>query len=213
MKKLFFTFVLFFSISIVCQSQVTYGVKLGLNSSSMVFTPSEGKYATASKMSLSGGVFGVYKVNEIFSIQPELLYSFVGAKTPGIKNQVKYNLSYVSLPILANYVSEPFSFFAGPQISYLVSAKGKVKAVNDQSYKADLKENFKNIDLAMLLGVSYDTEYGIGGYVRLQLGLMNIATNKQFENQFPGTGPDVKTVVNAVQIGLHYKFLKNKAKK
>ena len=212
MIKSFTIIAALFFCSFKSNGQTTFGVNFGFNSSNLAFTIPDRSFATDSRKGLYVGLTAEYKLNINVSIQPEVNFATVGAKTLGVLNRNTFKLNYVNVPILGLFNSEPFSFYGGPQVSYLISATG-IQKINGQDTKYDIKGNFKSIDVSALLGVGYTMENGFGGDVRFQLGIINVADNKNPTVVFPGTGPDSKINVNAVQLGFHYKFLKKKIKK
>lgn len=212
MRKIFIIIATLFLFTYSTEAQTTLGFNLGFNSSSLSFTVPVGSFNTDSRKGLYAGISAEYHVNEVFSVQPELNFGLYGAKTLGVLNRTTYNLSYVNLPILGVFISEPFSFYGGPQVSYLSSANGIIKKNGDDT-KYDIKGDFKSVNTTALLGVGYTLENGLGIDVRFQIGFFNIANNKSPEIEFPGLGPDTKIDMNAVQLGIHYKFLKKKVQK
>lgn len=212
MRKLFILLSAIFLISFSTKAQTTFGVNLGFNSSNLAFTLPEGSYGTDSRKGLYAGLTADYEINEVLFFHPEINLAMVGAVRPGIKNRTTFNLNYVNVPLMVSFISEPFSFYGGPQVSYLISSKGIIKKDGIDT-KFDLKDNFKNIDISALLGVGYTMENGFGGDVRFQLGYFNIANNNKPNIYFPSLTADSKINVNAVQLGFHYKFLKKKEKK
>lgn len=128
--------------------EIKYGFKAGLNLSSL-----RGDYPTntgnitfdnKSKIGFNIGGFAEYKINNKFSLQPELLIS-----TQGGIFETKYNyhnntygdyyekvtqttkLTNLNLPILLKYyVMEKLSLEFGPQIGFVVGAKIKLDYVD-----------------------------------------------------------------------------------
>lgn len=207
MRKILFTlgFLMFFGIAAMAQKP-TFGVKFGLNSSNVSFTPPEGTFGTNPIIDLYAGVFTEIHRSEVFSIQPEIFITRVGARTPGLNNRVKYHLTYAEIPLLFNFISEPFIFYAGPQLNILLDARGETK-VNGKRYSQNIKENFKGFDASAVIGTAYQFENGFGIDLRFQMGFLNTANNK-INNGFPGTGPDTRAEVNATQLGVFYKWVK-----
>jgi opacity protein-like surface antigen len=77
------------------------------------------------------------KVFENFAIQPELLYSTQGAELEGLGDQVKNELGYLSIPVLAKFylTSNELSLELGPQASFLVSERNEVDANDTNSFE------------------------------------------------------------------------------
>ena len=117
------------------------------------------------------GVLGHIHISRQFALQPEIVYSAQGAQLKTTLGTAKYNLDYINVPILFQYMwDNGFRIEAGPQIGFLVSAKSKI---NDIS--TDNKENVETIELAASFGASYiHPATGFGIDARYNLGLTNI---------------------------------------
>lgn len=76
------------------------------------------------------------------------------------------------------YVTEGLSLQAGPQIGFLLSAKGKTEASAmglSIEEEEDVKDEFKGLDFGLNFGAGYELENGLGFDVRYNLGLSNIS--------------------------------------
>ena len=125
-------------------SPVRFGLKAGLNVSSLSNSD------TNSKAGFYGGVFANIPVAQDFSVQPEVLYSGMGAKAKA-NSDVKLNMDYIAVPVMLQYNALPNLYVeAGPQFSFLVSAKGK-----DNNGSVDVKDGFKTFDFGLGLGAGY----------------------------------------------------------
>ncbi len=188
MKRVFLSIaIITISITMVnAQSGTSFGIKGGITASNLKFSGSGVNVTFDSKIGFYGGVFAEIGVSDNFAVQPELLYSLLGAKSQG----ETLNLSYVSVPVLAKYLKDGLSIVAGPQISILVSAQ-------DKSGGGDIKDQFKSTEIAGVIGAGYTTLSGFGFDARYQLGLSDIAKD---------TEGDGKIKSNAFMFGIHYKF-------
>jgi hypothetical protein len=134
------------------------------------------------------GLLGHIHFDNQFAIQPEIVYSAQGAKI----GDTKYNLDYINVPVLFQYMFDNgFRIQAGPQVSFLVSAKSKLN-----NNTTDNKDNLKPIDFGLSIGASYvvpSTGFGIDA--RYNLGLTNI--NKDSA---------VKSTNRGLQLGVFYIF-------
>ncbi|WP_419870879.1 porin family protein [Chryseobacterium sp. CT-SW4] len=165
----------------------TFGVKAGLNISSI--SDSDGK----SKAGFYGGVLMNVPVASSFSVQPEVLYSGLGAKNDG-SPELKVNLDYISVPVMFQYNATPeFYLEAGPQFSFLVNSKFKY-----QSLSVDANDYMKTFDFGIGIGAGYYFQQKFGITARYVAGVTDIM--KEI------SGYDVKGKNNVFQIGLAYKF-------
>ncbi|HSB93168.1 MAG TPA: porin family protein [Flavitalea sp.] len=162
-----------------------FGIKGGVNIANLNL---ESDADLSSKTSFYLGGLAHLHISQHFAIQPELMYSGQGAKYD--ETDDKINLNYITLPILAQYMTgSGFRLETGPQVGALVSAKVKH---NDNS--TDIKDEYKKIDFSWAFGAGYVSNSGLGIDARYNLGLSNIND---------GTS---KIKNNVFQIGLFYQF-------
>ncbi|RLJ32522.1 opacity protein-like surface antigen [Chryseobacterium sp. 7] len=173
------------STSTAASSPVRFGLKAGLNISSISNSDLN------SKAGFYGGVFANIPVAQDFSVQPEVLYSGLGGKYKG-NSDIKLNTDYIAVPVMLQYNLIPNLYVeAGPQFGFLISAKGKGNGAS-----VDVKDNFKTFDFGLGLGAGYYFTQNIGVNVRYTAGLSDIPKNN--------TGDASRNGV--FQIGLAYKF-------
>ena len=167
-------------------SPVRFGLKAGLNVSTI------SNYDVNSKAGFYAGVFANIPVAQDFSVQPEVLYSGMGAKSKHDSSD-KLNLDYIAVPVMFQYNALPNLYLeAGPQFGFLVSAKNKFNGGS-----IDVKDGTKGFDFGLGLGAGYYFTPNIGVNVRYVAGLTDIAKNRI-------GGDSAKN--GAFQVGLAYKF-------
>ncbi|AKK74174.1 opacity protein [Chryseobacterium gallinarum] len=167
-------------------SPVRFGLKAGLNISSVSNSDMN------SKAGFYGGVFANIPVAQDFSVQPEVLYSGMGAKAKA-NSDVKLNLDYIAVPVMFQYNALPNLYLeAGPQFSFLINSKVKYP-----SGSIDAKDAHKTFDFGLGLGAGYYFTPNIGVNVRYVAGLTDIAKNR--------IGGD-SSKNGVFQLGLAYKF-------
>ncbi|MGG5207583.1 porin family protein [Chryseobacterium sp. MIQD13] len=204
-------------------SPVTFGVKAGLNASTLTQSDDSYDYNSNEKMKAGfhAGVFANIPVAEKFSIQPELLFSQLGSKLTdrysyysgsyGFTQEYDYKLTlnYITLPVMVQYNILPQLYVeAGPEFGLLLSGKSK----GDETYTeisgnsiSTTHESFSN-KVPMELYNKFNFGIGIGaGYYFTQ----NLAATARFTagitNIFkPNEGDAVRN--NAFQVGIAYKF-------
>jgi hypothetical protein len=195
--KLVFTLLTAFLISGVAVAQhgntpagfINIGIKGGLNLYN-IHNDNDVKYDT--KLGYHFGLIGHIHLSEFFALQPEIVYSTQGAKYKLNNETTNFNLSYINVPVLFQYMFDNgLRLQAGPQLGVLVAAKSKTGSIT-----IDNKENMKPIDLALSLGAGYiHPPSGLGIDVRYNLGFSDIND----------TG-DVKSTNRGLQLGLFYIF-------
>jgi hypothetical protein len=184
------------------ERKVKFGIKGGPNYSNLI---QSGNNDMKPVLGFHIGGLAEFKALNSFLIQPEIYYSMQGAKTtfydPDLGNvDIKFKLNYINVPIMAKYyVTKAFSIDAGPQIGFLVEAKGEGTAVVDgqeTTATVDVKEFFKSNDFSINIGASYALEQGIFFSGRFNLGLSDIAEDN----------PDSPITNSVFQLSTGYKF-------
>jgi hypothetical protein len=184
MKKVFLLIIGVASFATM-QAQTKFGVKAGANFANITGDDVDD---TKIKVGINVGAFARFGLGDSWSLQPEVVFSTQGAKLDG----GKYNLSYVNIPILAQYnFKGGFNVEAGPQIGFLTSAKAKP----DEGDSEDIKDAFKSTDFALAFGAGYTTTANVGFNVRYNLGLGNIIDSD-----------DAKAHNSVIQVGVFYLF-------
>ncbi|KAB1232405.1 porin family protein [Chryseobacterium viscerum] len=174
-------------------SKIKFGLKAGLNVSNL------SNMDMNSKAGFYGGVFVNIPVSKDFSIQPEVLYSTVGAKEKGGR-EAKLNLEYVSIPVMFQYKAlSNFYVEAGPQFSFLTDARLK-----DDVSSLQLKNATRGFDFGIGLGAGYNFTKNIGVNVRYTAGLSDIVNKSQRYHYGYDRSGSVKN--NVFQVGVNYKF-------
>ena len=178
----------------------TFGVKAGANFSSVNgITGLDQK----GKIGFYAGILMNAPIAAEFSIQPEVLYSNLGAKTSGdIASSI--HLDYISVPVMFQYNVLPQLYIeAGPQFSFLLDSRvtsdnAEIEQAGNELVK---KDNLKGFDFGAGLGAGYFFTPNIGLTARYVAGFTDIAKNR--------AGDDSNRARNNVfQLGLAYKFSK-----
>ena len=200
MKKLFLGAAIAMSSLTFAQQ---FGIKGGMNVASI---SKDGTLSdTSSKIGFNAGVFMNAPLAENFSIQPEVLYNDLGSKiTYGQNDNNSYstNLGYISVPVMFQYNATPeFYLEAGPQFSFLVNAKNKLKDGNNWTKLA--KDNLNTFDFGLGLGAGYYFTPQFGLTARYVAGMTKIGKD---DNVYGQPYKDSKN--NVFQVGLAYKFAK-----
>jgi hypothetical protein len=194
MKKIILAAVAVFVFGFSNAQEVKFGVKAGLNLSSL-----SGNYLEQSQIQpgfVLGG-FAAVKLSDKFVFQPELLFSFQGSAYRNYYDfgnvqsyeQDNLNLNYLLVPIMAKYyVAKKFSIGVGPQFGFLLTARTNFFSYTDagngyvDSNSADVKDQFKTFDFGINVGGGYDFTDKWGIDLRYNFGLNNAAQNADGSN-------------------------------
>lgn len=151
-------------------AQMRAGIKGGLNVSNLYVDDVNDENA---RFGFNVGVYGQIFSTDAFAIQPELLFSTKGSKVEYGGNffdqTVKYNLSYLDLPVLAVFkLGESAEIHVGPYVSYLLGA--------NISTDGDFGSGIQDIDRDNLR--SFD--YGLAGGFGLNFGSFQIGARYNY---------------------------------
>lgn len=176
------------------QAQIRYGIKAGANFST--FSGSDAKMEGISpkyKVGFAGGALVNLQLSELFSLQPEVLYSMEGARYKEGGQSMNFNINYINIPVLAQY-NNPSGFYAetGPQLGLLASAK---MAFDGNSIS--MKDDMRKINFSWGFGAGYKLSNGLGIGARYNLGLTKIDSDKE-----GGEASNIK--VGGFHVGLFY---------
>jgi len=210
MKKLVLTFAALMALTAMnaqeteSSAQTRFGIKAGVN----IATLDGDVEASGSRTGLHAGFVAEIMVSDKFSIQPEVLYSMLGAKEKAaemvdgvlVTAEGTYKFDYIAIPVMAKYyVTEGLSLEAGPQISFLVSAKVEVEGNYggvDVTTEEEMKDVIKSTDFGFNVGLGYELPMGLFFQGRYTAGLSNI---------YDGEGDgDIRNGVAQISVG--YKF-------
>lgn len=170
------------------------GVKAGFNFA----TVSQGdlKNAPDARTSIYIGVhYEIPIIEDIFSIQPEVIYSQQGFEKQYTIAQErfksKYKVDYVTIPVLARYyIVRGFSFDAGPQFSLRLNDEF-VRGETDS--EATFLQKANTFDIGISAGISFQFDSGIFINGRYNRGFIEIIEDSKAKNA-------------VIQFGLGYKF-------
>ncbi|MFK7048680.1 MULTISPECIES: porin family protein [Flavobacterium] len=168
MKKESFLVLLLFFMTFTGKAQLMrLGVKAGANYANFKSSTLQTKAIT----SYHAGLIAQIKVLGGFNLQPELLYSTQGASYDYALQEIKSELGYISLPLMAKIdLGKTLSLELGPQFSWLASKK-----VNWQT-------EVKTLDFSANAGVSVKLTDHLFIQGRYVLGLTEIGKNADIKN-------------------------------
>lgn len=228
MKKLFLGLGLVAGTFAFAQTSPSFGLKAGLNVSSI---SDDGYEDSKAKAGFYGGVFMNAPLSEQFSIQPEVLYNQYGAKvtssrsstigstTTTVKGSNSVNLDYITVPVMFQFNATPnFYLEAGPEFGFLVGAKSKgdttttittggSTSTSSSSGSTDIKDNISSFNMGAGLGLGFNFTPNFGINARYVAGFTDINKKSDGSDGTTSTNNDNnKNRNNTFQIGLSYKF-------
>jgi hypothetical protein len=177
--------------------KIKLGIKGGLNIASISNTgsgsASYGGYSSSVKNNARLlphlGVYSEFKFSEIFSLQPELLFSMKGssivskATSPGSSSEYtnKIGLSYLDIPVQLRFNISKFHILVGPYVGFLLAANSKSKSevINGSSKvvsesKSTSKDGLRSTDAGIYIGGGYEFDNGLNLGLRWCRGFSDI---------------------------------------
>ncbi len=160
-------------------AQLSMGSKVGLNLSSL--TGDRTNY----KAGVNVGVFANYRINSLFAIQPEFLYSMQGTAFDDVPVLTKtlessYTSHYLDIPVLLKvYPWRGLNVQVGPQFGFCVDDEYKVKLGGEEVSSKDLEKygydnKAKTFDFALAVGLGYEFDFGMTIDARYNFGLTKV---------------------------------------
>jgi len=192
-------------ISTITFAQVkpSFGVRAGLSSAGIrgnatnnlksMLDFSNGMITTNDNNSFFAGLYASIPVAGTVSVEPALYYSQKGytmAGEFGMKNldflganaKAKLTSNYIDIPVVLKVNMDGFQIFAGPQVSYLMSADLKTTAsalgINLLNKTIDASSQFNRWDAAVTAGVGYQLTRGVNFTASYEHGLSKLDANK-----------------------------------
>lgn len=224
MKKLFLGLGLVAGTFALAQTSPSFGLKAGLNISSI---SDDGYEDSKSKAGFYGGLFMNAPLSEQFSIQPEVLYSQMGSKVTqtssgtilgtdySTRTSASLNLDYITVPVMFQFHATPeFYLEAGPEFGFLVSAKakdysrttvsgGETSTINESG---DIKDDFSTFNMGAGLGLGFNFTPNFGINARYVAGFTDINKKNNGDDGNTTLEQSGKNRNNTFQVGLSYKF-------
>lgn len=134
-------------------------------------------------------------IEDVFSIQPEVIYSQQGFEKrytiASARYKSKYKVDYITIPVLARYyIVRGFSFDAGPQVSLRVNDAFERGETDSE---AAFLQKANTFDFGIAAGISFQFDSGIFINGRYNRGFREIIEDSKVQNV-------------VIQFGLGYKF-------
>jgi hypothetical protein len=184
------------SVQIVRAQETAFGLKAGVNLSTLKVDDPEASYD--SRTGFHAGVFLRGKFDKI-AIQPELLlFTQKGAGNSVLKGKYEDSFTYVSIPVMLKfYPVAGLNIQLGPQFGFLVD--GERKYNSSLFADRDITDVYKSSDVSVSLGAGYDFKFGLNMDVRYNVGV------KDINNEADGEGAKSRIF----QLSLGWNFLRD----
>lgn len=168
-----------------------FGIKGGVNFATVTGDDFD---SPDSRTNFHVGLVGEFPISEMFSIQPEVVYSGQGFKSDfdgAGGDKIEYQLDYINVPVLAKiYIVPAFSIEVGPQFGFKVNEQIDTDPSSGGGGN-DINEA-KSFDFALAGGVTFQTD-GFFVYGRYNYGLTDVIEDADVHN-------------SVFQLGVGFKF-------
>lgn len=196
MKKVILSLALITGTAVAASAQsASFGIKAGASLTNFTGKGTDG-LDLKNKFGFHGGFVANFGINDVVSIQPELLYSMKGAKSPDNSIDNKVTTHYIDVPVLAHIKAGGLFFELGPQVGFLVAAKASAN-INGSSISQDVKSGYKSVDFGYAAGLGYQMPAGPG---------IGLRYNGGFTDAVKDNGSDNAVHNSAFQLYLTYMF-------
>ena len=212
MKKVVLLFILFvFSLSQADAQEFHFIPWIGLN---LANTYPE-SFADM-RPGLNIGVAEEIRFSKLFALEPGVYYSMQGYQQENAKGETaRLKADYLNIPVYAKfYLYRGFHLFAGPQVGFNVRAKASnyifVSAPtpvhqSEYDFSGDKKEEIRNCDFSVLMGLGYTFDMGLVISANYNLGCTHFFKEPEYSfggsNHFRG-----KDHNGVIQFNLGWRF-------
>lgn len=192
MKRILFSVLLVASTAAFGQ-KFQIGVKGGVNLSNYSGT----NFETNTLVGFHVGGFLNLKFGEVFSIQPEALFSTQGAQYKNAGAESNLKVSYLTVPVMAKLNFGSVYLEAGPQVGFKTGESANVPNQSINTFA-------KSLDLSVGAGLGYHSKSGFGIGARYMAGVSKVG---DFDKNTT-VDPEFKNSV--VQLSIFFTLFNNK---
>jgi hypothetical protein len=184
---------LFMSYGIVNAQETGFGIKGGVNLTSLKLDDPGASYD--SRTGFHAGIFLRGKFDKV-GIQPEvLLFTQRGEGTFAL-GRAEESFTYLSIPVILKfYPIGGLNLQVGPQFGFLLDGE-RTYSNALATTKQDIKDSYKSSDVSISVGGGYDFGFGLGLDVRYNIGVKDI--NNEVD------GDPVKSRIFLVSLGWNF---------
>lgn len=169
MKKYLILLIVFISAGSISAQGLDFGVKAGVNFSSI-----RDASGLDNRTGFVAGVFVGGKINDKIGAQADLLYSQQGAEF----ELGDFNLDYLNIPIvLKYYLTNNFNLQVGPQFGVVINDEAQTvvgETINDIAAN--------NFDMSAVVGLGVDIPFGLRLEGRYNFGLSDVSKDADGKN-------------------------------
>jgi len=162
MKKLSMIALMLFVSTFSFSQSFSFGPKAGINISNYTGGNIDSEALVGYHL---GGMLN-FGFGNVFSLQPEVLFSTQGAKVNNAGKKDDFKTSYVTVPVMLKFKTNGgFYFEAGPQVGFRTSSDIPDQTINNFA---------KGLDLSVGAGIGYQSKIGLGIGARYVAGVSKV---------------------------------------
>ena len=164
--------ILFLISAVPSRAQVAFGIKGGLNLTTLNVEDPELSYE--SRTGFHAGIFLRGKFDKI-AVQPELLFfTQNGDIKSSLFGTAQESFTYLSIPLMLKfYPVGGLNIQVGPQFGFLLDGERKYDSFFG-SGSEDITDYYKKSDISVSVGGGYDFNFGLNLDVRYNIGVKDI---------------------------------------
>jgi hypothetical protein len=153
MRILLFAFVTMFLCARPAAAQGTYGVKGGVNFSSITFESPDEDTSLDWRVSAVVGGFMRFPLLSWMDLQPEVLYTVKGGKEEAFGISSAVLLDYLEVPVLARipFAGRKYFIVAGPYVGVRMRARTRTE-FSGSTEELDISDSVERLDYGLSAG-------------------------------------------------------------
>jgi hypothetical protein len=167
------------------QNNSRLGIKGGFNVTRLLDNDAE---SSVMKPGINGGVFMRIAINDLFSFQPELIYTMKGGKLEYnnfVNGTAQLSMNYLEVPLIAVLnITKNINIQGGIYLASLSDVRVRNKGdIGSYNFEEELnKDDFKSFDYGLACGIGVDVDKLSFG-IRYDYGIRSIGDKKTFGGQ------------------------------
>jgi opacity protein-like surface antigen len=178
------------------QTPMSFGFQAGLNLSNLSFDPAPTP-SPSTRTAYGVGALLEVGINEMFFVQPELMYLTGGAKFDATGGTATYKYDAFAIPVLvkakftAGENMKPY-VFVGPELGFTMKSEQEITPTGGSSTTTDMKDNTEKMNLSIDFGAG--SEYNLDAKTalfldaRYSLGMTNLDKTANSTGKIKTTG-------------------------
>lgn len=171
-------------------------LRLGLKAGPVLSNFTGRNLTSGYRLAAHAGLVADCSLNDLLSVQPELLFSMKGDENKNLGTTANLNLTYLDVPVLLKVKTGGLFFEAGPQLGLRLSSKYKINSV-----ALKVTDNYRVLELGYAAGLGYQLPNGLNAGLRYNAGFRDPVNENPI---LPGSGFSAKGHNSVFQLYVGY---------